>query len=105
MKDHDIRELVNTLTKAAVEAKDLQCLREVIAGHLVEPLHVLRTERNALRDILEEIVNKAPYKYHKEGVTIYIPFVDIEQARAALKQKSTKPEYLEIPAFLRKGEV
>lgn len=44
MKDHEIRELVNDLTKAARKAKDAQCLREIIANRLNPVIRQLQAD-------------------------------------------------------------
>jgi len=58
MKDHEIAELVNELTIAAREAKDAQCLREVIAGKITEPLHLLTFERDDLREVIAIVLKR-----------------------------------------------
>ena len=42
---------------------------------------------DGIAERLRHILDKAPYKYHAEGVTLYLTFNEIEEGRALLKLK------------------
>jgi len=54
---------------------------------MVEKIQSLTTERDALRDMLDEVVNRDVYSYlpQKKGVMIAMSFDDLEQARKLVK--------------------
>ena len=57
---------------------------QLISDELTEHLNGLAGEFEnciAIKKILNEILNISPYKYHDEGVTVYIDFDLIEKGR------------------------
>jgi len=82
-------ELAGALTLWYKKAQSLTAENERL-----HELHLERTnfttkvivEKEALRDMLDEIVNKAPYKYRMETVEIYLEHEQIDQARKLVKK-------------------